>query len=121
MRPFTAQVRVYRPRQVMFGLDKFGHKQQGLRRPAAIQYKRLGLMMMAAIVIGLGFTQIIHVRVTDLRGKADHLQVSYSVFADENKRLMATEAQLASKTQVVELAKRKLKLFEPDQGQVRRM
>ncbi len=120
MRP-NIQVRVYRPRQVMLGMDKPRHKKRGSALLSANQCKQLGFMVVAAFAIGLVLTHVIHSRVTDLRGKADLLQTSYTGIAEENERLLATEAQLASKTQVVTLAKRKLKLYEPAQGQVRRM
>lgn len=120
MRP-NRQVGVYRPRQVLLASDTPRHKKRGAGLLAANQCKLLGLMAMAACVIGLVLTHCIHARVTDLQAKAAQLQASYSAFADENTRLVATEGQAASKIQVVALAKRKLKLFEPDHGQVRRM
>ena len=76
---------------------------------------------MAALVIGQGLTHFSHVKVIELQAKIDQLQTSNTIIADKNNRLVAAGAQQASKAQVVALAKRKLKLFEPDQGQVRRM
>ena len=81
----------------------------------------MGLLVVAACIGGLALTHVLHAKVADLRTRADQLQASYSAFAEENKRLVATEAQLASRTQVVMLATKKVKLYEPGQGQVRRM
>ena len=105
----------------MFDSDKPRYKKRGSVLLSANQWVQLGFMVVAAFAIGLVLTHVIHSRVTDLRVKADQLHASYTAFAEENKRLLATEAQLASKTQVVTFAKRKLKLYEPDQSQVRRM
>jgi cell division protein FtsL len=105
----------------MFDGDKPCSKNRGSALLSANQCKLLGLLAVAACIGGLALTHLFQVRVADLRTKADQLQTTYNVFAEENKRLLATEAQLASKTQVVALATRKLKLYEPGQGQVRRM
>lgn len=120
MRP-NIHVRVYRPRQVMLAMDEPRRKQRGSALLSGSQYKLLGLLAVAACIGGLALTHVIQTRVADLRVKADQLHASFNAISEENKRLMATEAQVASKTQVVALAKRKLKLIEPDQGQVRRM
>lgn len=85
------------------------------------QCKQLAMMVVVALVIGLGLTQSFHVRIVELRFKIDQLQASNIAIADENNRIEAVGAQVASKAQVVALAKRKLKLFEPDHGQVRRL
>ncbi len=120
MRP-NINVFVYRPRQVI--LAKRSPRKNTLHfvRLAPNQCKRLGLMVMAALVIGQGLTHFSHVKVIELQAKIDQLQTSNTIIADKNNRLVAAGAQQASKAQVVALAKRKLKLFEPDQGQVRRM
>jgi cell division protein FtsL len=120
MRP-NIQVRVYRPRQIMFDSDKPRYKKRGSVLLPANQCKLLGLLAVAACIGGLVLTHALQVRVADLRTKADQLQASYTAFTEENKRLVATEAQLASKTQVVALATRKLKLYEPGHSQIRRM
>lgn len=120
MRP-NIQVRVYRPRQIMFDSDKPRSRQRGSALLSANHCKLLGLLAVAACIGGLALTHVLHAKVANLRTKADQLQASYSAFVEENKRLVATEAQLASKTQVVMLATKKLKLYEPGQGQVRRM
>jgi len=74
-----------------------------------------------ALGIGLGLTQFFHGRIVELQSRVDQLHTSNTVIVEKNNRLVAAGAQVSSKTQVVALAKRKLKLFEPDQGQVRRM
>ena len=81
----------------------------------------LALMVMAALVIGLGLTHFFHIRIAELQAEVDLLQISNTVIADKNNGLVAAGAQEASKAQVVAMAKRKLKLFEPDQEQVRRI
>jgi uncharacterized protein HemX len=111
----------YRPRQVI--LEKGNPRKKALHfvRLAPNQRKKLGLMVMAALVIGLGLTQFLHVKIVELQAKIDQLQTSYTAIADKNNHLASADAQVDSKAQVVELAKRKLKLFKPDQGQVHRM
>jgi uncharacterized protein HemX len=88
---------------------------------SAAQCKLIGMVVVVALVVGFGLTQVLHGRMVELRAKADQLQASNTAIANENIRLLAARAQVASKTQVTALAKTKLKLFEPDQGQVRRM
>jgi cell division protein FtsL len=105
----------------MFDSDKPRSRQRGSALLSANQCLLLGLLAVAACIGGLALTHVLHAKMADLRTKTDQLQASYNAFAEENKRLMATEAQLASKTQVVMLATKKLKLYEPGQGQVRRM
>lgn len=114
-------VYVYRPRQVILAKGSPRKKPLHFVRLAPNQCKQLGLLLMAALVIGLGLTQFFHGRIVELQAKVDQLQTSYTVSADKNNRLVAAGAQVASKAQVVALAKRKLKLFEPDQGQVCRL
>lgn len=114
-------VYVYRPRQVIPAKGSPRKNTLHFVRLAPNHCKQLGLIVMAALVIGLGLTQFFHVRIVDLQAKVDQLQISYTVIADKNNRLVATDAQVASKTQVVALAKRKLKLLEPAQGQVCRL
>ena len=53
--------------------------------------------------------------------RTQQLQARNITVANKNIRLLATRAQLASKTHILALAERKLNLFEPDKGQVRRM
>jgi len=120
MRP-NISVHVYRPRQVLLTREKPEKNTLHFVLLPPNRYKRLGLMVVAALAIGWGLTHFFHLRIVELRAKVDQLQTNNTAMADENNRLVATGAQVASKTQVVTLAKRKLKLFEPDQGQVRRM
>jgi len=90
------------------------------RLPGA-QGKVLAAMAGVALVMGLTLTQVFHGQMVNIRAEAEQLQARNSAIANENVRLLATRAQVASKTQVTALAKTKFKLFEPDQGQVRRM
>jgi mRNA-degrading endonuclease toxin of MazEF toxin-antitoxin module len=117
----TLNVRAYRPRQVVFAKGKAQKNTRHFVLLSPRQYKQLGLIVVAAVVVGLGLTRFFHGRTVELRAKVDQLQISNTVIADENKSLVAAGAQLASKTQVAALAKRKLNLFEPDQRQVRRL
>ena len=114
-------VYVYRPRQVILAKGRPRKNTLHFACLAPHQCKQLGLMVMAALVIGLGLTQFFHVRIVALQAKVDQLQTSYTVIADKNNRLVDADAQVASKAQVVALAKRKLQLFEPDQRQVCRL
>lgn len=122
----NASVRVYRPRQVVLtkaGLTKVMPRNASRRITllSAAHCKCLGAIGVAVLIIGLGVTQFVHGRMVALQAKADEIQASNTSIANENIRLLAARAQVASKTQVAALAKTKLKLFEPDQGQVRRM
>jgi len=114
-------VRAYRPRQVMLAKEKPQKNTHCLVLLPPNQRKQLGLIMAMALVIGFGLTQFFHVRIVELRARIDQLQTSNAAIANENNRIEAAGVQLTSKTQIVALAKRKLKLFEPDHGQVRRM
>ena len=118
MRP-NVQVRVFRPRQVILATGKPHNTKRGVL--ASNQGKYLGWMVAVTFAIGLGLTQFLQVRMVALQAKVDQLHISNTAIVEENKRLMATETQVASETQVIALAKRKLHLFEPDHRQVRRM
>jgi uncharacterized protein HemX len=85
------------------------------------QGKILAIVVVAALVIGLGATQFLHGHMTDMQARVEQVRAKNTAIANENVRLLAARAQVASKTQVTALAKTKLKLFEPDQAQVRRM
>ncbi|MCL2790565.1 MAG: hypothetical protein FWD79_07960 [Desulfobulbus sp.] len=74
-----------------------------------------------ALVLGLALTQVFRGQVVDMQAKTEQLRARNTAIANENVRLLAARAQVASKTQVAALARTKLQLFEPDQGQVRRM
>ena len=116
-------VRSYRPRQVAF--DKSGNQIKTSARHPDFQRPRYGkalsLMTLAALSVGLGLSQYIHARIQTLQSKADLLRASKSVMVEKNNSLVLLEAQISAKAQVITLAKRKLKLLEPDQGQVRRL
>lgn len=117
----SMRVRTYRPRQMV--VTKASARKQpviAFRLPGE-QGKMLAAMAGVALVLGLALTQVFHGQVVDMRAKAGQLQARNTAIANENVRLLAARAQVASKTQVAALAKTKLKLFEPDQGQVRRM
>ena len=83
-------------------------------------------MMMAiiaaiAVVLGLATTHFLHGQVLNTKTKVMQLQSSNSAIANENVRLLATRAQLASKNKIVSHAGAKLNLFEPEKGQVHRL
>jgi hypothetical protein len=78
-------------------------------------------MVAIALVTGLAITQFLHGQVVNTRTKVIQLQSKNAVVGNENIRLLATRAQLASKTKVASHAGAKLHLFEPEKGQVHRM
>lgn len=114
-------VRRYRPRQQVFAKAKSRRPNRLALHLPVEQVKMLGVMVAAALVLGLGLTQFFHGRMADMQAGAEQLRARNTAIATENIRLLAARAQVASKTQVAALAKNKLQLFEPDQGQVRRM
>ena len=122
MRP-DVQVHVYRPRQVVFARERPRSRssRRELRLPFSGHSRRWGAMVLVAFAIGLGLTQLLHGRIVALRAQADRLQLGNTVIVAEHQRLLAMEAEVASETQVVALAKRKLYLFAPDKRQVRHM
>ena len=83
--------------------------------------KVLAVMVAIAFVTGLTITQFFHGQLVDTRTRVVQLQGKNSAIANENVRLLAARAQLASKIQVVSHAGTKLNLFEPEKGQVHRM
>jgi len=113
-------VRIYRPRQVVLSKAKARKRSDAFLFPRG-QGKMLAAMAGVALALGLTLTQVFHGQMVDIRAEAELLQARNSAIASENVRLLAARAQVASKTQVTALAQTKLKLFEPDQGQVRRM
>jgi hypothetical protein len=114
-------VRAYRPRQIMRANVKPEINARRASLPSPNQCKLLALMAAAALMISLGLMQYLQVRIVELRARIDQLQASNIAISRENTRIEAIGAQVASRTQVVALAKKKLKLFEPDHGQVHRM
>ena len=83
--------------------------------------KVVAIMIAIALVAGLAITQFFHGQVVNTRASVIQLQSKNAVIANENIRLLATRAQLASKTKVASHAGAKLHLFEPEKGQVHRM
>lgn len=81
----------------------------------------MAIMVAVSLVAGLAITQFFHGQVVDTRARVIELQNKNATIANENVRLLATRAQLTSKTQIVSHAKTKLNLFEPEKGQVHRM
>ena len=75
----------------------------------------------AAIIVGSLITYGIHGRIVHSMERVQQLRVKNAAVANENVHLLAARAQLASKTHVLALAEKKLKLFEPEKGQVHRM
>jgi len=115
------RVQIYRPRQVVLPKAKSRTRTGVSCRFPGGQGKVAAVMAGVALVLGLALTQVFHAQVTDLQARAEQLRTRNTAVANENVRLLAARAQVASKTQVAALAKTKLRLFEPDQGQVRRM
>lgn len=117
----SGSVRVYRPRQQTFSKEKRRSQPRNGLKLADTQVRFIAVLAAAAVVMGLLLTQCIHGQIVDMQLKAEQLRVKNTSIANENVRLLATRAQLTSKTQVAALAGTKLNLFEPDKGQVRRM
>jgi len=117
----NSSVRTYRPRQQVFAKAKPRKRARFAFHLPIAQGKVLAVMAASALVIGLALTQFFHGQTVAMQAGADQLRARNTAIANENVRLLAARAQVASKTQVAILARTKLKLFEPDQGQVRRM
>ena len=83
--------------------------------------KVMAIMVVIALVAGLAITQFFHGQIVNTKARVIQLQSKTSVIGNENVRLLATRAQLASKTQIASHAGAKLNLFEPEKGQVHRM
>jgi len=83
--------------------------------------KVTAIIVAFALVAGLAITQFFHGQVVNTKAMVMLLQSKNSVIGNENVRLLAARAQLASKTQVASHAGAKLNLFEPEKGQVHRM
>ena len=83
--------------------------------------KVMAIMVAIALITGLAITQFFHGQVQNTRTSVMQLQGKNAVIGNENMRLLATRAQLASKTKIVLHAGIKLHLFEPEKGQVHRM
>jgi len=118
----NANVRTYRPRQQAALREE--------RRPVPSRFnlwlpgearKYIAVIVAVALVVGLAITQFFYGQMMDMRAQAEQLRGLNASIYNENVRLLAFRAQLASKTHVVAIAGSKLNLFEPDKGQVRRM
>ncbi len=116
----TVNIRTYRPQQLSVRESQRAvpHLRIALGRE---QRRVLTVAAGIALMAGLAITQLLHGRISDALERSQQLQARNITVANENIRLLATRAQLASKTHIVSLAERKLNLFEPDKGQVRRM
>ncbi len=112
--------RAYRPPQMAF---KSEPRTWGCIRLAlsAGQKKILAIAVGVGLVTGLAATQMVAGRIDAAQVRAQQLQVANATISNENVRLLAARAQLASKTHITALAERKLRLFEPVKGQVHRM
>ena len=83
--------------------------------------KVMAIMVAVALITGLSITQFFHGHIVKTKANVMQLQSKNAVVGNENMRLLATRAQLASKTKIVAHAGAKLNLFEPEKGQVHRM
>ncbi len=88
---------------------------------SAGQKRMLAIAVGVALVAGLAATQMVAGRIDAAQTRAQQVQAANATISNENVRLLATRAQLASKTHITALAERKLRLFEPVKGQVHRM
>jgi cell division protein FtsL len=116
----NVNIRRYRPQQAIFNSGR----RETARLDLSIsreQYKALGILVAAALVMGLLITQVFHYRSVAARAEIERLQTMHAALGDEHVRLLANRAQLASKAHVLVLAGTKFDLFEPDTTQVRRM
>lgn len=117
----SMRVRTYRPCQVVLSKARTRKRSGFAFCLSGEQGKILAVMAGVALVLGLALTQVFRGQVVDMQAKTEQLRARNTAIANENVRLLAARAQVASKTQVAALARTKLQLFEPDQGQVRRM
>jgi len=116
----NVNIRRYRPPQALFNSSR----REAARLELSIsreQYKVLGVLVAAALVMGLLITQVFHYRSVAARAEIERLQTMHAALGDEHVRLLANRAQLMSKAHVLVLAGTKFDLFEPDATQVRRM
>lgn len=81
----------------------------------------MSLMTIAALGIGLGLTQYLHGRISELRTSTEILKVEHGVIAENKYRLEMVEAQIGAKSQIISQAKRKLRLMEPEQWQLQQL
>ena len=74
-----------------------------------------------AVVMGSIMTHGLYGRILASQERVQQLRAEHNVIATKNMQLLAVRAQLTSRTHVLALAEKKLKLFEPEKGQVHRM
>jgi hypothetical protein len=116
----SVNIRTYRPQQ----LSVRESRRVVLRSRIALSREQRWLLTATAgvaLAVGLAITQLLYGQVKEATERSQLLQARNSTVANENIRLLATRAQLASKAHILAVAERKLNLFEPDKGQVRRM
>ncbi|ADW16864.1 hypothetical protein Despr_0688 [Desulfobulbus propionicus DSM 2032] len=117
----NVSVRTYRPRQqAALREDRQVKSRWSVPLSGGVR-KYLAIMVIAGLVAGLVITQFFYGQMMDMRVQAEQLRSVNTKIYNENVRLLAFRAQLASKKQIVALAGTKLNLFEPEKGQVRRM
>lgn len=119
----NVSVQTYKPRQQVLLKGKGKHRRRlGFSLHLLTeQGKIIGIMVTIALVIGLVFTQFFHGQTSSMQATIEQLRAKNMAMTNKNIALLVVRAQATSKTQIVALAKMKLKLFEPGQGQVRRM
>jgi len=116
----NVNIRSYRLQQASL---KAGRRKLFLSKMALSQeaWKIMAGMVAGALLIGLAITQFFHGQVVSTRATVIQLQSKNAVIGNENMRLLASRAQLASKAKIVSHAGAKLNLFEPEKGQVHRL
>lgn len=117
----NVSVRTYRPRQMSLVRENRPARPRVTLGLSVDQSKILAIVVAVLLVVGLTGTSFFHSQMEDMRAGAAQLRTRNTLVNNENVRLLAVRAQLASKAHVVVLAGTKLQLFEPDKGQVRRM
>lgn len=113
-------VRTYRPQPVS---SKTG-RQAAPRFSMTLsgeQWRCIAILVAIALVAGLIITHFFHGKLVDMRARAEQLRVVNTAIGNENVRLLASRAQLSSKTYIVSRVGTKLNLFEPEKGQLHRM
>jgi hypothetical protein len=116
----NVHVRSYRPPQISLRTDcrkvsRFTLALSGEQR------KIVAVMVVGALIAGLAITHFFSLCAQDAKVRVEQLQTLNTTVGNENVRLLATRAQLASKNHVVALAGVKLNLFVPEKTQVHRM
>lgn len=116
----SVQIRNYRQRQAACT-----SKRQGLPKITinlrSYQMKILLAGAALAVVMGSIMTHGLYGRILASQERVQQLRAEHNVIATKNMQLLAARAQLTSRTHVLALAEKKLKLFEPEKGQVHRM